>query len=320
MNMQDMLKTLYKLDEAGTNAADPNGGMWADNYPENSSSDKYDITKPQAGSSGQAAPTMQQTANTMDTQGGQQAAQNDPKKLDLLKKLNDVITQLWQLNQSSIESGKYESYRSDIAKALMESFNIFEEPAQLSASGQRAKLVADANEIAKQLEPYKSQPDVAQALQKLQQASAAPKEVAPMGPVGDDKVKRFQELMGKLQSAAKAPAPKPAAPTPAGQKPASTGGSAGQPSAQDANKEALNSPENIKGLQNALKMAGATNLKIDGIYGKDTKTAAQKYQEVAKQYLAGASDKPSSSAQPASSGAQPAAQPGTRQGHGRGSF
>lgn len=312
MNMKDMLKALYKLDEAGTNAADPNGGMWADDYPDDSSSDKYDITKPQAGSSGQAAPTMQQTANTMDTQGGQPAAQNDPKKLDLLKKLNDVITQLWQLNQSSIESGKYESYRSDIAKALMESFNIFEEPAQLSATGQRAKLVADANEIAKQLDPYKSQPDVAQALQKLQQASAAPKEVAPMGPVGDDKVKRFQELMGKLQSAAKAPAPKPAASIPSGQKPASTGGSAGKPSAQAQSKITASGPDVIE-LQKELVKKGE-KIKVDGKLGDDTLIAMNKHPIIAGNYYKKTKQQTQSSAQPASSGSQPAAQPGTRQG------
>lgn len=284
MNMKDMLEKISKLDEAGTQAG--SFGMYADS-PENSDtgeeSDSYkELTKnvpkaPTAPAASQSlgtqnSATSQQAATTM-PQGSEQPGQTDTKKLDLLKKLNDVMTKLWQLNKGSIESGKYESLKTDIAKSLMEAFDIFEDPAQLSMTGERAKLVADANEIVKQLEPYKSHPDVAQALAKLQQASATPKQAGPMYAVDQTKIKRFQELMAKAQGSANIAQPaKPAATK------AATG-AAGQPATNMP-------PEKVKQLQQALNMAGE-KLRVDGIIGKNTSDAMHRHLEVTKQFLAG---------------------------------
>jgi hypothetical protein len=106
-------------------------------------------------------------------QSTQQPAQElTPEVQNLRKQLNDLSAKLWQLNQQSIQGGKYES-TSNIAKALLESFDIFEADDTALAT-QRAQLTSQITNIIKKLEPYKSNPDVAQDIERATRGMQAP--------------------------------------------------------------------------------------------------------------------------------------------------
>lgn len=191
MNMKQLLMEMHRIDEA-------------DDWASPSSMGLQSMSTPPA----QSSSAMSQAAYDVDKTPAPLSNEDQVKKNNLTKKLYDLLTALTKAKTPQ----QAESYNSGIAKAIMESFKVYE--AGMSNTGQIEQINAQIDDVMQQLSQYKNDPDVIKAFQQVDKIRKADYSQAKpySGGFSPEKFKRFQELLNKQSG--KAPEANPSAPKP----------------------------------------------------------------------------------------------------------
>jgi hypothetical protein len=156
-----------------------------------------------------SAPSLSQTTNKVSNDETNAPEKPTMGQSDEVTK-NNLVTRLYNLltQLTKAKTPATESFKSSIAKAIMESYIV---EAELSNTGQINKIIGDIDGVIQQLQPYKNDPSVIKAFQQADKIKKANYALTPayQGGFTTEKFKRFQELMAKAGKTVPTTAPKP---------------------------------------------------------------------------------------------------------------